>query len=516
MSSFAQDKTIEALQGEYKTAKEDTVKLRLLCEMSEISEVEDISQYASPAIELAGKLLKQSLAPETKTSVLRFLSQAYNNLGIQQEQQGLFDQVAITNQKSLDISTALGDREGMANSNFNLSLFYRNFDLPKAENYLLESLKLYEATGSKKRIASVYSALGVIYEKKGQSTRALEYYHMAIKLAEELSDKRLIAAAYGDLGSFYTSLEQYEEGLSYDEKSLKLREELKDKYGMSLMYNNIGNIFQYMKQFDKALAYHHKSLKLRQEMGDKTAIAITQNNLGTIVRDMGKEDEALAYFSKSILLFEEIKLDPRIAYPLLNAAAIHLGHNNIALAKQYGLRAMGLARQSRLPADLKNAADIMSKVARAEKNWKLALEMQDLYNTMKDSINGEETRKILIKKQAEFEFEKKSAIEKTEHDKEIAVAALESKRQKVIIAAAVGSLILVCIILVVIFRSLNITRRQKDIIQTQKDEVEFQKGLVEEKQQELVDSINYARRIQNALITGENYIDRQLNRLNRN
>jgi hypothetical protein len=57
-----------------------------------------------------------------------------------------------------------------------------------------------------------------------------------------------------------------------------------------------------------------------------------------------------------------------------------------------------------------------------------------------------------------------------------------------------------------IFRSLRITRKQKQII-------EQQKHLVEEKQKEILDSIHYARRIQTALLPTDKYIEKSLKRL---
>lgn len=42
-----------------------------------------------------------------------------------------------------------------------------------------------------------------------------------------------------------------------------------------------------------------------------------------------------------------------------------------------------------------------------------------------------------------------------------------------------------------------------------------QKKMIEEKQKEILDSIHYAKRIQTALITGEKYIERNLNSLNK-
>ena len=56
----------------------------------------------------------------------------------------------------------------------------------------------------------------------------------------------------------------------------------------------------------------------------------------------------------------------------------------------------------------------------------------------------------------------------------------------------------------------------RSYIQKRKDNklITLQKHLVEEKQREILDSIHYAKRIQTALMTNENYINATLNRLN--
>ena len=45
--------------------------------------------------------------------------------------------------------------------------------------------------------------------------------------------------------------------------------------------------------------------------------------------------------------------------------------------------------------------------------------------------------------------------------------------------------------------------------------MEIQNKIIEDKQKEIVDSIKYAKRIQTALMTNENYITKSLGRLNR-
>ncbi|PJA09903.1 MAG: hypothetical protein COX70_00450 [Flavobacteriales bacterium CG_4_10_14_0_2_um_filter_32_8] len=57
-----------------------------------------------------------------------------------------------------------------------------------------------------------------------------------------------------------------------------------------------------------------------------------------------------------------------------------------------------------------------------------------------------------------------------------------------------------------VLRTLSLTRKQKAIIEKQKE-------LVEEKNNEILASIRYAKRIQDALMTSQKYIERNIKRL---
>ena len=137
------------------------------------------------------------------------------------------------------------------------------------------------------------------------------------------------------------------------------------------------------------------------------------------------------------------------------------------------------------------------------------------YISCRVSVYNDENKNGITRIEMNFEFEKKEAKSKAEHDKEILLSEEKQKRQKVIIFIGIGVVLLVLIFTFYILRSLRITRKQKSIIEIQKKLVESQKHLVEEKQKEIIDSIQYARRIQSALITPENYISKVLSRLSK-
>jgi serine phosphatase RsbU (regulator of sigma subunit) len=61
-----------------------------------------------------------------------------------------------------------------------------------------------------------------------------------------------------------------------------------------------------------------------------------------------------------------------------------------------------------------------------------------------------------------------------------------------------------------ILRSLNITNKQKKIIEAQNKETQQQKKIIEEKNKDITDSIHYAKRIQTALLRDEEHISKHL------
>ena len=108
-----------------------------------------------------------------------------------------------------------------------------------------------------------------------------------------------------------------------------------------------------------------------------------------------------------------------------------------------------------------------------------------------------------------YEFEKKEATAKLEQEKKDAIALEESQKQKIVRNAFIAGFILMMILAVFIFRSYRNKQKANKIILSQKNEVEKQKTIVDQKQKQIVDSINYAQRIQNSILVSEQEIQKQ-------
>jgi hypothetical protein len=233
-------------------------------------------------------------------------------------------------------------------------------------------------------------------------------------------------------------------------------------------------------EHEKAFQYYQLAIREAQASGDRLGEASSINNL------------AIYYYVRQ-------KMD----------SAEFLGNKALLMAKHVGSAEI-----------TKRAAEILYRIYRDKKDFRQSLEMYDLFISVRDSINNENTRKASLRSQLKYEYEKKATADSVSYLKETEVrnakiaqqtAEIKARRNQQI--ALFGGLGLVVVFAGFIFNRFKVAQKQKTIIESQKKEVESQKSLVEEKQKEILDSIHYARRIQNALITNEKYIERSLKNL---
>ena len=94
-----------------------------------------------------------------------------------------------------------------------------------------------------------------------------------------------------------------------------------------------------------------------------------------------------------------------------------------------------------------------------------------------------------------------------EEKKLTTVKLKQEKTQRYFLYGGLGLVGLFAIFMVNRFR---VTNKQKKLIESQKIIVEQQKHIVDEKQKEVLDSIRYAKRIQQSLLPTEKYLERIL------
>ncbi len=399
------------------------------------------------------RILKASKDDSNKVNTLNKLSRQLNNTG-EHEKSLKYANEAIT------ISQKLSFIKGMATGYKNIGNIYINqSNYPKALEYYLQSLKAFEDINDKQGIGKCYGNLGNVSQYQKDYPKALEYYLKSLKYFEEIGDKQLIAASYSNIGEAYRKQAIFPKALDYDLKSLKIRQEIGDKQGIGNCYNNIGIIYKHQGDYPKALECYLKALKIREEIKDK-------QGLGGCFNDMAELYNRLSNYK----------------------LALHYGYLGLHINKE-----IGNIEQERI--SYESIADAYAKT----NQYKEAYSNYVLFKGLTDSIFSAENSKRIGDLKTHYEVQKKEAELKAKADAQEVITIEEEKRQRIVIILVSCVLVLALVFAMFMFNRFKITQKQKEII-------EKQKHLVEENQKEIIDSITYAKRIQQVLLTSEKYI----------
>jgi hypothetical protein len=410
--------------------------------------------------------------------------------------------------------------------------------------------------GLKKYQADALNTQGASFFIKSDYAKSIDYNTRSLKIREQINDQKGIAASLGNIGNIYkdqgdaaTNIKEkdelYKKAIDYHNRSLKIKQQINEQPGIAASLSNLGIIYrsqgyliadtvQKNKLYQQALNCQLKSLKIQEEVGNNRAVANVLSNIGLIYAEKGeyesnpllKQDffkNSIIYHEKSLEIQDAIGNKQGVARALVNIGNMYFAQVEMSSEEiqkklflkviEYNTKALKIAQESKFAREIETASQLLYKSYKATKKYKLAVEMHELYSVTRDSIDSEENQNEVIRQELKYSYEKKAATDSITNAKEKQIKDAEIARQQAEIKAKrnqqyglFGGLILLILFAGVIYNRLKVTQQQKLIIERQKE-------LVEEKQKEILDSIRYAKRIQDALLTPQTYIARNIKRL---
>lgn len=434
----AQQKTIDSLNAIIKAAKHDTTLVAAYASLTEtyaITNPDTVIPICDKALAIIEKNLAHAGAKE-KHSFLTTKGVALSNKGYIYIQRGDMDKAIALYNEAMKVEAAIGDKQGTSTSVNNIATIY--FKQGKTDSALAcfeRGLKLQREIGAKEGIATSLNNIGAIYDGQGLTEKALDYYHQSLNIQEELKNKPKIATCLNNIAAIYNNLGQTDKALDYFNRSLKVRQESDDKRGIAQSLNNIGAIYFKLGQTEKALANYEQSIQLYTAIGNKQGIAYSLNNFGAVNLKLGDPKKALDSYNQSLEIYEGLADKKGIAITLHNIGELMLRQSNPAKALQYGNRSLQIAQEAGYTENIRNAHSLLSRSDSALGNYKEAYVHYKEYVHYRDSISNTDSRKAAVKKQVQYEFEKKEALAKAEQDKKDAQQKAETEKQQALYQA---------------------------------------------------------------------------------
>ncbi len=455
--------------------------------------------------------------PKVQRRLKTLLTDALNNIGYIYDLHGNPDLALEHYKKAIKLDKELGNNSGVGYTLNNIGLIYKKQgQITLCIEYYEQSIKLFKEANESYGLALTYNNIASIYDDQGDIVKALEYFHKSLSMRDE-TDKMGKAISLANIASIYIIQGDTNLGLEYFTKSLGLGKELGDMKVVANALANMAGVYRSQGNYAQALDTLKKGLAAAEKAEYKEGIGNLYNHMGYVYQAMNQLDMAFDHFSKSQLIYTELDDKRGMAMALNCLASIALEKNQLDGKKgahQLAKQSLVISRDIGFPDNIKNSAHLLSKIYAKQRKGMDALEMYQLYISMRDSIHNDETKKASYKQQAQYEYEKQKAVDDKEHEKLIAIEQEEKARQRIIIYASSGGLLLLLILIVVVFRSYknkqrdNVAINEKneqlnqynEEILAQSDQIENQNTLLYKQNHDILSSIQYAKKIQESIL----------------
>jgi PAS domain S-box-containing protein len=183
--------------------------------------------------------------------------------------------------------------------------------------------------------ASALTCIGNAYSHLGVYRKAQESLLQSLKVSESIRDERAIADTLLKLGRIFWNIGQYDAALEHAFRSLKRMEELRQPDGVAACLSLIGSVWRKLGNFDVALDYYQKGLTVYRTTDRRTDAAQTENQIGRIHIETGHPELALECFLNTLHVLEEIGDQRGIANTFENIGRAYLLQGSVDKALQY-------------------------------------------------------------------------------------------------------------------------------------------------------------------------------------
>lgn len=334
-----------------------------------------------------------------------------------------------------------------------------NFLLSKEDNFLeslFTALKWFEKHPEDYGYSACLYYIGNIYESYGNYDEALRYAHDGIRAAEESDFQEGIGDALSIAGIIYSRLEDHESAIEHYLKSYAVREKLQNYPAMASTLNLIGRSYSLMNDFNNAHDFYKKSLEIREENNDSAGLPWSLLGTGSLMEKFHRNIEAAEYFRKGLELNKttgDIRYDMQC---ILGLGRISLKSNELSEAEAFLKEAEAIGESLNAKPLLYETYRAYAELYKKKNQPAEALQWFEKYHNLKEEVINNDTQHRIKNQQISF------AVEKSRKEAEIHQ-----------------------------LRNIELKKAYDEIAEINKD---------------ITDSINYAFRIQKAIVPSEEWV----------
>lgn len=420
------------------------------------------------------------------------------------------------------------------------SLFYHTFEVQcdyaikvnkrEAIEYSATKLIEYPQYFEKKKLYSYLKWVADLEYRKGAQDRCVELYLQAIDVAEEIGNDTILAEVNKKLGIHFSVMKNFELAKKYLFKSLKIAENITYDKGIGSVCMTIGNVYKNTAVYDTALHYYNKSIDHSKLAGYQRGVAGNYNNLGSLYRLQKQYDKSIDHFLDAIPLNIEMNNLPWLAINYSSLGEVYFDIEQYDQAQYYMDKSFDIYKELKDSSKLGNVLIKRSEVYAKKKRYKQAYNDLVAGKKLRSKFANREKLALAAQVEANFNSEKKEAeIKQLEAERNAQAIKIEARNDALVLEAQLqkeneyilygfGAVLLG--LLGVVFAFWRSGKQRKEYTQelySKNSEIESvnsslntAKEVLTVKNEEILDSITYAKRIQAAILPSEKHLHQSL------
>lgn len=416
--------------------------------------------------------------------VISFFAIGQDTRGIEKLRQ----EIAVCKEDTLKVKKLISLTLKLSRNDFKnaLASAYDAFSLARKLNYTQGEIR-------------VYNSIGDSYWYHSDYEKAQEYYFKAYRISDSIHDDRAIAHCLYNIG-WIICIQQHNYAESqYLYKSWKIYERLKDTLGMLRIYGGLSSYYvdRYNSEnlksyFDSAIHYFNKGIVVAKNANLPTELGTIYGNMGELFYFENDFTSANYYNSRALEIKKKSNDSSNMMICLVNMALCDLKTNHIkesipkfndviSFTTDHDIKDIQLKALQGISSAYFNLGD-----------YKLAYEYHDKFVKLKDQLDKEAYSTNISNLQSSYSLEKSEAnIKELKQTNEI--QELKNKKNTYFIFGLLAVALIVLVVAGLLFKQ----NKQKQLTNIQLKE---QNHVIAEKKQEIDNSIQYAKGIQQAIL----------------
>jgi len=363
-------------------------------------------------------------------------------------------------EKELGLVTHAGDNDAEVLLRYMLAfIFFERGNSQKGQEEFDRVLKMLPEVKDPNVKVPVYNFLAFSQSHRGNYEKAFQYAYDCIKFAENSQSKDRFWGEY-TLGVLFFDLKDLDNSEKYYKIAAENFHQKNNDYGFARSETGLSSVYIQRGDLVEAEKLLHRSLKYYTDNEILSAQSRSLNDLGLISKKKEEYEKALGFFKQALHIRKELNYYQGISTTLNEIAELLLLIKNYPEAEKYLNEAKVVCEKINNRSKLYRTHFMFYQLYRkTNEPWK-ALEHFELYDKLKSEVVGEVANNKIN------ELQKRTATEKAEKEAEI------EKLRNV--------------------------------------ELKLAYDLIEEKNKEITDSIQYAKKIQYTLLANDELLNNNL------